>query len=185
MTSAGPVAVYRDRSTEQNEVRDISIVRLLGQRWTDPRSVAHDRWELSGCPVNGPAIVARGRQVVVAWYTGAGDSPRVKLAFSQDAGESFARPLTIDDGNPIGRVDLLMLEDGSALVCWLEKVSGGGSLRLRRVEPSGTMEQALHIAPSGTARSNGFPKMVRHGKNVLFAWTATGIRTARLDLSPR
>ena len=185
LTSTGPVAVYRDRSTDQNEIRDISIVRLLGQRWTDPRSVADDRWELTGCPVNGPAIAARGRQVAVAWYTSAGNSPRVKLAFSQDAGESFARPLTIDDGNPIGRVDLLLLEDGSALVCWLEKVAGGGSLRLRRVEPSGAMQQALHVAPSGIARSNGFPVMVRHKKNVVFAWTANGIKTAQLELSPR
>ena len=185
LTSVGPVVVYRDRSTDQNEIRDISIVRRSGLRWTDPRPVAPDRWELTGCPVNGPAIAARGREVAVAWYTGAGDSPRVKLAFSQDAGESFAPPLTIDEGSPIGRVDLLLLGDGSALVCWLEKVAGGGSLRLRRVAPSGTMEQTLPIAPSGTARSNGFPQMVRSGKNVFFAWTTAGIKTARLELSPR
>ena len=185
VTSEGPVVVYRDRSSDPNEIRDISIVRLNGQRWTDPRPVALDRWELTGCPVNGPAIAARGREVAVAWYTGAGDAPRVKLAFSRDAGESFASPVTIDDGSPIGRVDLLLLEDGSALVCWLEKVAGGGSLRLRRVAPSGTMEQTLPIAPSGTARSNGFPQMVRQGESVLFAWTAAGIKTARLELSPR
>jgi hypothetical protein len=185
VTGEGPVVVYRDRSSDPNEIRDISIVRLNGQRWTDPRPVALDRWELTGCPVNGPAIAARGREVAVAWYTGAGDAPRVKLAFSRDAGESFASPVTIDDGSPIGRVDLLLLEDGSALVCWLEKAAGGGSLRLRRVKPGGAMEQSSQVAPSGTARSNGFPQMVRQGESVLFAWTAAGIKTARLELSPR
>lgn len=185
LTSDGPVAVYRDRSSDQKEIRDISIVRLDGGRWTSPRSVAADRWELTGCPVNGPAIAARGRQVAVAWYTGAGNSPRVKLAFSGDGGKNFGDPVTIDDGSPLGRVDLLMLDDGSALVCWLEKVAGGGALRLRRVSAAGKADQAITIAPSGTARSNGFPQMVRQGERLFFAWTAAGIRTAMVELPPR
>ncbi|MFM8394233.1 MAG: exo-alpha-sialidase, partial [Acidobacteriota bacterium] len=186
VTADGPVVVYRDRTLprqgEESEIRDISIVRRRGSRWSAPQTVSTDHWELSGCPVNGPAIAARGRQVAVAWYTAAGDAPRVKLAFSNDAGESFGKPLTIDDGQPIGRVDLLLHDDGSALVSWLEKTPGGGALRLRRIDRSGKAAEAVTIAPSGTARSNGFPQMVRRGNQLLFAWTATGIRTATMNL---
>lgn len=185
MTADGPVVAYRDRSEDRSEIRDISITRLRNGRWTTPRSVAADNWELTGCPVNGPAIAARGRQVAVAWYTAAGNRPRVRLAFSNDSGESFGEPITIDDGNPIGRVDLQLLDDGRAVVCWLEKMADGGKLLLRRVGAVGKPGSAVTIAPSGTARSNGFPQMVRVGNRLTFAWTGPKVLTAEYDLDQR
>lgn len=182
VTAAGPVVVYRDRSADRNEIRDIAIARYVNGRWTTPRPVAIDNWELTGCPVNGPAIAAKGRQVAVAWYTAAGGRPRVRLAFSNDSGKSFSQPLTIDDGNPIGRVDLQLLDDGRAVVCWLEKVPGGGALRLRLIGKDGRAEAATTIAPSGTARSNGFPQMVHVGNRLLFAWTGARVLTAEYEL---
>lgn len=185
VTTDGPVVVYRDRSEDRNEIRDISIVRLRKGRWTSPRSVGADNWELSGCPVNGPAIATRGRQVVVAWYTAAGNRPHVRLAFSNDSGESFAKPITIDDGSPIGRVDLQLLNDGSALVSWLEKLPEGGALRLRRITADGKQDESMTISPSGTARSNGFPQMVLVGNRLTFAWTGSKVLTAEYDLDRR
>lgn len=57
-TPAGPGA---RRSCQ--EVRDMSVVRFAGGRWTEPRTVARDGWQINGCPVNGPAIAAAERQV--------------------------------------------------------------------------------------------------------------------------
>lgn len=180
MTADGPVVVYRDRS--EQEIRDISIVRLRDGKWSQPRSVFSDNWQINGCPVNGPAVSAAGRRVAVAWYTGAGNEQRVKLAFSNDAGESFGAPVTVDDGNPAGRVDVLMLADGSALVCWLERLPGGGEVRMRRVRPDGKKDQAITVAPSGTARSNGFPQMARAGDALVFAWTGPRVLTATMPM---
>jgi len=180
MTADGPVVVYRDRS--EQEIRDISIVRLRDGKWSQPRSVFSDNWQINGCPVNGPAVSAAGRRVAVAWYTGAGNAQRVKLAFSNDAGESFGAPVTVDDGNPTGRVDVLMLADGGALVCWLEKLPGGGEIRMRRVRPDGKQDQAITVAPSGTARSNGFPQMARAGDALVFAWTGPRVLTATMTM---
>ena len=104
-----------------------------------------------------------GRRVAVVWFMGAGDTPRVKLAFSDSAGESFRAPVTVDGGNPAGRVEVLLLSDGSAMVCWLEKLPGGGAIQGRRVRPDGKQDPPLTVAPSGTARSTGFPQMVRAG----------------------
>ena len=180
MTADGPVVVYRDRS--ENETRDISIVRLVNGQWSAPRTVVPDNWQINGCPVNGPSVAADGRRVAVAWFTAVNNQPRVKLAFSNDAGASFGAPITIDDGNPAGRVETLLLADGSALVCWLEKLPEGGAVRVRRVRPEGKLAAASTVAPSGSARSNGFPQMVRAGKLLVFAWTGARVLTATLAL---
>ena len=183
MTAAGPVVVYRDRSEAEKEIRDISIVRLQDGKWSTPRPVCADNWQLNGCPVNGPAIAAAGRRVAVAWFTGANDASRVKLAFSDNAGASFGAPVVVDDGNPVGRVDVLLLDDGSALVCWLEKVASGGEVRVRRVRPEGKTDPAMTVSGIGTARSNGFPQMARVGNTLVFAWTGARVLTATLPLT--
>src|SRR5688572_20657954 len=63
-TAGGPLVVYRDRSDA--EIRDVAAVRRSGNRWTAPKPVVLDGWEIGGCPVNGPAIAAAGRRVAVA-----------------------------------------------------------------------------------------------------------------------
>src|SRR5687768_4809384 len=65
VTSAGPIAVYRDRSA--TEVRDIYIVRQVNGSWTSPQPVYADNWQINGCPVNGPSVAADGSRVAVAW----------------------------------------------------------------------------------------------------------------------
>lgn len=183
-TDDGPVVVYRDRSDE--EMRDISIVRLRDGRWTKPRAVSSDRWEMHGCPVNGPSIAAAGRRLAVAWFTAAGDIPRVKLAFSADAGASFGTPVVIDDGNPLGRLETLLLDDGSALVSWLEQTPDGSSLRVRRVHADGRREATVTALPAGAATALGFPQMARSGDQLVFAWTAERVRTAVMPVpAPR
>ncbi len=166
ISARGPVVVYRDRL--EGELRDISVVRLVDGAWTTPQSVARDGWKIDGCPVNGPAIAAMDRAVAVAWFTAAGDTPRVKLAFSAD------------DGSPSGRVDVVLLDDGSAVVSWLERVAGAAELRARRITPGGELAPAMTVAPSGTARSSGFPRMVRSGNDLLFSWIGAGVLTARV-----
>ncbi|HEV2149046.1 MAG TPA: hypothetical protein VGR37_16690, partial [Longimicrobiaceae bacterium] len=115
-TSAGPVVVYRDRS--HDEIRDVYVVRRVGGRWTEPKPVHADGWKIPACPVNGPQVSARGERVGVAWFTGARDTARVLVAFSDDAGATFGAPVRVDDGDPAGRVDVELLEGGEALVSW-------------------------------------------------------------------
>jgi hypothetical protein len=184
VTSEGVVVVYRDRSAD--EMRDISAVRLVGGKWSEPRTVHADGWKLDGCPVNGPSVAAAGRRVAVAWFTMAGERPRVRLAFSEDAGATFRPPVEIGDGDPVGRADVLMLRDGSALVCWIEKVAGGAEVRARRVRPDGRRDPSVTVAPSDATRSSGFPHMARSGDKITFAWTSPdGVKTAELTAPAR
>lgn len=185
VTSDGPIAVYRDRSP--TEVRDIYIVRHVNRTWTTPQAIHEDNWQINGCPVNGPSVAADGRRVVVAWFTAVGETPHVKIAFSNDAGASFGKPIQVDDGETLGRVDTLMLPDGSALVCWLSGTVEGGAIKVRRVQANGKVGPASVIAKTDISRSSGFPRMAHFGGEVQFAWTEFGkpsrVRTATADVS--
>lgn len=187
LTSDGVVVAYRDRSAE--EVRDISVIRFVNGRWTEPRSINADDWRIEGCPVNGPSIAADGKRVAVAWFTAANNKPRVNVAFSKDAGASFGPPVQIDEGNPAGRVQVLLLRDGSAMICWLERTSNGGAIKARRVRADGTRDNAITIADTSVARASGFPRMARAGDEIVFAWTDASkpsrVRAAVMKLSDK
>lgn len=186
LTDGGPVAVYRDRA--EGEIRDIHLSRRIGTQWSEGRPVHRDGWEINGCPVNGPAVASDGgERVVVAWFTGARDSARVYASFSDDRGATFRSPIRLDRGAPVGRVDVVMLRDGGALVSWIEGGSdGGASVLARRVSADGTLAEPQLIASSGGGRSSGFPRMAASNDAVIFSWTDPGdptqVRTARLDV---
>jgi hypothetical protein len=185
VTSEGPVAVYRDRS--EQEVRDTYFVRRPAGGWSAPRVVVADNWQVRGCPVNGPSVAADGRRVAVAWFTGEGDSPRVNVAFSDDAGATFGEAVRVDDGDVVGRADVVLLADGSALVCWMSGMSGAGAVKARRVAPGGAAGPVALVAQADVSRSGGFPRAARSGDTVYFAWTQFGkpprVRTASADVS--
>ena len=186
LTSEGAIAVYRDRS--QTEVRDIYFVKQQGDNtWGAPKAVHADNWEINGCPVNGPSIAADGRHVAVAWFTGANDAPRVKIAFSGDAGRTFGGPIEVNDADAVGRVDTLLLPDGSTLVCWMSGTVESGAIKVRRVRPDGRLGPTSVIAETDISRSSGFPRMARLGDEVHFAWTEFGkpshVRTAATNIS--
>jgi hypothetical protein len=169
MTSDGPIVAYRDRSDK--EVRDISAVRFVGGQWTTPQTISADGWQINGCPVNGPVVSANGKNVGVAWYTEAGNQPQVKVAFSKDAGATFERIVNVSEGKTAGRVDLLLLEDGSLLVVWLAGGAQSAQVKCRRVKPNGEMDLPVVVAESSIERKSGFPRIARIANEVVFAWT--------------
>ena len=171
IAAAGPVVVYRDRTEE--EIRDIYVTRYVDGAWTEGVPVHDDGWNIAGCPVNGPAVAARGEHVVVAWFTGAGNQPRVHVAHSADGGATFSEAHRVDDGQPGGRVDVLLEEDGAALVAWLERTGGeNAEVRVRTVSPLGELSPSVTVASSSAARASGFPRMARAADGrVILAWT--------------
>ena len=186
LSSDGVVAVYRDRS--QNEVRDIYSVSQKNGASGTPQAVYADNWEINGCPVNGPSIAASGRNVAVGWFTGAAGQPQVKVAFSTDAANTFGNPIQVDDGETQGRVDVVMLADNSALVCWLAGNAEGGAIKVRHVKADGSVGPPAVIANTDISRSSGFPRMARLGNEVYVAWTEFGkpskVRMAVVEIPP-
>lgn len=165
ITANGPVVVYRDRSDE--EIRDMSIVRLIDGQWTEPKSIHDDNWKIAGCPVNGPRVVAEGNNLAAAWFSAATDTAQVNVIFSMDGGATFGKPIRVDEGSAIGRVDIVMIDDKSAIVSWME----GTRIKAAKVHTDGTKESSMVIASSSESRSSGFPQMTKSGNRLIFAWT--------------
>ena len=174
LTADGPIVAYRNRTSD--EIRDIYIARLVGGTWSEPRAVHNDHWRIAACPVNGPALSARGRDVAIAWFTGVGDQGHVYSAFSSNAGETFGQPIRIDDVGAVGRVDVELLADGAAAVTWIEFADQRSTFRIRRAEPNGARSASLAVSAIASGRSSGYPRMARRGEQLIFAWVEAGDR---------
>jgi hypothetical protein len=165
------VLAYRDR--DPDEVRDIFVVRGREGKWEKPRPVFRDGWVMPACPVNGPSIAVAGESLAVAWFTGVGGEPRVSVAFSRDAGERWESPITVDDQDPQGRVQVAFLSTGDAVVLWMGRSqSGAGQLRVRRVGHDGLAGPVTGFRAVSGTRADGFPRIAPLGADrFLVAWT--------------
>jgi hypothetical protein len=169
VTSDGLIAAFRNRT--EDEIRDIYVSRFENGKWTEPKVVHNDNWQIAACPVNGPMLSARGRDVVISWFTGVDEPGRAYVAFSKDAGRTFGAPIRVDDVATLGRVDVELMPDGSALATWIELADRRAEFRARRIQQGGTRGAALKVADLATSRSSGYPRVARHGDELVFAWT--------------
>ena len=180
VTSRGPIIAYRDKRTpnsvprdslryEMDVLRDLSLARLVPAGdtlvWESGQRVTEDNWIFNGCPNNGPALAARGDTVVLAWWTGEGDRPRVQLRWSLDAGATFAAPITVSEGRADGQVSVALTARG-ATVAWLQ----GREVVARRAARSGDMST---IAKLGDAVGrHRLPTMIpQPDSSVIVGWT--------------
>jgi hypothetical protein len=207
ITADGPIVAFRNRS--EKEIRDIYVSRLVNGRWTEPVAGHEDGWYMPACPVNGPALSAIGRRVALAWFTMKEDQGHAFVAFSDDAGRTFGKPIRLDDEMSLGRVDAELLPDGSAVAAWIEFSNGeqtaagaakpaataspapaapqpSASFRIRRIDRSGKLSAAVTVTGLNSSRTSGYPRIARAGNDLLFAWTDTSstprVTTARARL---
>ena len=169
LTADGPIVAYRDRSPE--EVRDIYVTRLENGKWTEGKPLHADGWRVPACPVNGPALSARGKTVAAAWFNAKDDKPRSFAAVSNDAGRTFGAPVRIDDEASLGRVDVELLPDGSMAAAYMEFSESRAQFRVRRVTADGGKSAPVTVTGMAGNRSSGYPRMVLNGNELVFAWT--------------
>ena len=193
-TPGGISVVYRDRHV--GEVRDISLSRYefsTGQ-WTEPQTVHNDGWVIAGCPVNGPAIDSREERVVVCWYTEIDGTPAVLASHSMDGGITFSDPMKINSEYTQGRIDVILLDDNSATLSWIEGEIGSVNLQVRTYkfgdhdDVSIILSPAITVTPMNGSRASGFPKMMKqsteHGDEIVFVYTHLSIDEATQKLTP-
>jgi hypothetical protein len=167
-TSDGILVAYRDRSAD--EIRDIYVTTFDGTAWSAPVLVHADNWMINGCPVNGPAVSARGREVAVAWFTAKDDQGQAFVAFSHDAGKTFGPAVRLDEGRSLGHVGVQLLADGSAAVSNIELVDFGAQFRARKVTAAGARSAIVNVAGDGDPDTRS-PRLAGNGRELLFAWT--------------
>lgn len=170
LTARGPAVAYRGRA--EGEVRDILLTRFDGERWTTPAKVHDDGWVMPACPVNGPALAARGEDVWVAWYTAAGGPPAVRIAHSRDAGDRFGPMREVTRTDTVGRVALAADGDGVWLA-WMQEKLGRQTLWLARYahDLSEELSREKIADVAGRGRGTGFPRLALREGVAHLAWT--------------
>jgi len=170
IADTGPVVIYRNRT--EDEVRDIYVARLVEGVWQAGTAVANDGWVISGCPVNGPAIAARGSLVVAAWFTAADNKPVVKVAVSKNSGQSFSEPVTVSSKNVSGHVGLTFVKRDSYAISWMESEKAGThAIRLQAFTLDGQSGPVYTVGRTSVARN--VPQLEIAGDNLILAWTDT------------
>jgi len=189
-TDGGALLAYRGRTKE--EIRDMQLARFDGRAWRRPASLNADGWKIAGCPVNGPQLAECGDLVGAVWFTAADNQARVLARVSDNAGDSFGPVVRVDLGQPQGRVDSVMLADGTFVMSWLEQAGKApdrkGGLYLRTLSLEGRLSEPQLVASSNTTRASGFPRIVLLGRRqLLLACTQDGalarIQTLLVDLN--
>jgi len=168
ISSDGPIAVYRDRTA--GEIRDIYITRFLEDQWQSGSPIAEDGWEISGCPVNGPAIDADADLVAIAWFSAAGNRPVVRAAISTNAGRTFKQPVEIASARASGHVGIAVIDRSSVAVSWVESDNRGtNAIKIRSLTTSGSLGAASTVGRSELKRI--YPQLIRSDDKLIFAWT--------------
>jgi hypothetical protein len=177
-TAKGLLVAYRDHT--KDNIRDIAVTRLENGRWSAAKIVHADNWEIEACPTNAAAVAAKGDHVAVAWYTDAQDSHRELMAFSEDSGSSFGKPVTLSVGHAFGYTSMALDEDGGAIVSWLEQSPEGARVLVRRVTGAGVAGPVVEVAKGGRM-ALGYPKLFHNGNDTFVVWgNAQHIETAAL-----
>lgn len=147
------------RGHGKDDLRDLLYARFDEGVWQSSALLAYDHWRSPSDPVNeGPALDARGPHVAVAWFTTDG-GPRINVSTSANAGIQWLMPVRVDDVTPIGRVSIVLLDDGAQLVSWVEHVGDTYLILLRRVSARNTLSVPVQLARLSI--DPGHPRLTR------------------------
>ena len=170
MTQDNPLVVYRDRT--ETELRDIASSSWQQGAWTAPKPVGADGWQINGCPVNGPALVARQNDVAAVWFSGAGGESQIFLSRSSDGGATFEDKLKVNIRKTLGRVTAVMYPDRSILVAWLRQDdSETAKIVARYIGSDNNLSPIFELVSVSPERLSGFPKLALLGTQAVLAWT--------------
>ena len=137
------LVAYRGHTADG--VQDIRTARFDDGKWSAPVMLSYDRWKPASPPRDGPALTGRGPHIAAAWFTAAGDA-RINVGVSDNAGFQWLVPNRVDDIAPLGCVGLVLIDDGSQLVSWVERVQDELVVLLRRISPRGTLSVPVMLA---------------------------------------
>jgi hypothetical protein len=170
VTEKGAIVVFRDRSDE--EIRDIGFAHLLGNDTIRKGLVYADNWQISGCPVNGPAIANIGDRTAVLWFSAANDRPILKLTITDDFGKTFSKSVRLSTNDPIGRVDLKFIDSSRLLMVYMAIEENQAYIfgQVFNTE-EWVFKKAIKLQKSDQSRRTGFPRIATQEDGFLLVHT--------------
>jgi hypothetical protein len=156
-------------------------MRFENGKWTASKNLNPDNWKINACPTNAAASVAKGDNVAVSWFTGAGTTPHVQAILSTDDGVTFGKPVMVSTGHAFGYTSITSDDQGGAFVSWLEQSAKGAKILVRQVTSAGVAGPVVQVAEGGRS-TLGYPRILRAGGETWVAWAGGGskIQTAKL-----
>lgn len=155
-------------------MRDIAFAASDGGRPFGPVvRVSDDKWELNGCPEDGPSMAVDGSGTIhIAWATVVNDAEPYKAIFyatSRD-GKVFTprKPLPTPATTTPGHPQLVLTRNGAAIV-FDEVVAGERRVSLARVTGAGAAQRIENLSRDESA---AHPVIARAGNDLVVAWTS-------------
>jgi len=108
----------------------------------------------------GPVLNGSAGRTAAAWLSFAENTPRLLVATSSNAGQSFFMPMRVDDDHPLGTPALARLSDHSLYVAWLENhPARTPSLWVRRISAEGKLSVPVLIDAVPKTAQLGSPQL--------------------------
>jgi hypothetical protein len=155
-------------------MRDIAFAKSSdgGRHFDQLVRVSEDKWELNGCPEDGPALAVDQRGAIhVAWATLVNEGEPQKAVFyatSRDGRTFSPRARVPTSGITPGHPQLTLMADGRAAIVWDETVEKSHRVSLSRVSASGVPGPA-QVLSGGEYASH--PVIARSLNALIVAWT--------------
>ena len=78
--------------------------------------------------------------------------------------------MRLDDEGSLGRVDVELLPDGSAVAAYVEFANQRADFRVRRITRDGEKSPPVVVSTVAGNRTSGYPRMALSGDELVFAW---------------
>jgi hypothetical protein len=159
-------------------IRDIAFASSTdgGRHFRPLVRVSEDKWELNGCPEDGPAMAVEASGVIhIVWPTVVSDGESPKALFyatSRDAKTFSMRarvPIAAGGSNP-SHPQLTLTPDGGSVLVWDDVSDGVHRVSMSRVSREGAVGPPQVLSGSEAA---SYPVTVRSATgDLLVAWTS-------------
>lgn len=165
------------RHVYPGNLRDIAFAmsRDGGHSFSEPLRVSEDKWQLDGCPENGPAIaVDATSRIHLVWPTLTTESGTETLALfyaSSRDGRTFSPRVRIPTTGPAYHAQIVLSAGGTVTIAWDEAVKGGRRVRFARGTPSenGGISFTRLSVPGDSLGS--YPSLAALAGGIAAAWT--------------
>jgi hypothetical protein len=119
--------------------RTLEFAHFDGVKWSRWNRIAHG--EMLENRADYPSIAVSGRNVIAQWREKSGKGRRIRLARSNDGGETWSKPVTPHPAmdREFGFVSMLPLADGTARIAWLDGRDKETELRAATMTASGML----------------------------------------------
>jgi hypothetical protein len=181
------------RHVYPGNIRDIAFAlsRDGGRAFADPVRVSEDKWELEGCPDDGPAMAVDARKRIhIVWPTLATDAaaePTIALFYATSSdGRRFSERERIPTEGMPHHPQVVIAGDGTLSVAWDELMRGTRRAAVAQAGPDAAGLSRFTRRVVSDADSAIYPVVASVEGATLVAWTSKGaadsvIRLARLS----